>query len=205
MKTSESIKNLTKALLQAQMKMGAAVKGSKNPFFKSNYADLPTVMEVVKEPLNESGILILQPPLHRDGKNFIETSLFHAETGEFMTCEIEVICVKQNDPQAFGAAQTYARRFSLQAMGFIPSLDDDGNTASNRTPPTYTKPTPSVVPAPSMVAAAKEVIAIAKGMVESVGTTTTEVVKTSSFRKSAKPASPQTKVVDTETQSDIWS
>ena len=50
MKTSESIKNLSQALLKAQAQMGAAKKDSKNPFFKSNYADLPTVMEVVKGP-----------------------------------------------------------------------------------------------------------------------------------------------------------
>lgn len=132
MKTSESIKNLTKALLNAQTKMGAAVKESKNPFFKSSYADLPTIMEVVKEPLNNAGIIILQPMLNRGDKNFIITTLIHAESGEFISSETEVICAKHNDPQAFGAAQTYARRFGLQAMLFIPAEDDDGNTASGR-------------------------------------------------------------------------
>jgi hypothetical protein len=133
MQTSPSISNLTKALLRAQQKMGSAVKGNKNPFFKSNYADLPTVMEVVKGPLNEEGIVVLQPAAFRDGKNFIQTVLIHGETGEALVSETEVICAKQNDPQAFGAAQTYARRFSLQAMLFIPAEDDDGNYASNRT------------------------------------------------------------------------
>lgn len=143
MKTSSSINNLTKALLKAQTQMGSAVKGAKNPFFKSSYADLPTVMEVVKGPLNENGLIILQPNAYRDGKNFIDTVIIHGETGEFASSETEVICAKPNDPQAFGAAQTYARRFGLQAMNFIPSEDDDGNTASGRVPPkqTYTKPT----------------------------------------------------------------
>lgn len=133
MKTSESIKNLAKALLQAQKQMGAAKKDSKNPFFKSNYADLPTVMEVVKGPLNDAGIIVLQPASHRDGKNFITTTLVHGETGEYMESETEVVSAKANDPQAFGAAQTYARRFGLQAMLFIPAEDDDGNYASGRT------------------------------------------------------------------------
>jgi hypothetical protein len=132
MKTSESIKNLSQALLKAQMQMGAK-KDSKNPFFKSNYADLPTVMEVVKGPLNEAGIIVLQPASFRDGKNFITTTLIHGETGEYMESETEVVSAKQNDPQAFGAAQTYARRFGLQAMLFIPAEDDDGNYASGRT------------------------------------------------------------------------
>ena len=133
MKTSESIKNLSQALLKAQMQMGAAKKDSKNPFFKSNYADLPTVMEVVKGPLNEAGIIVLQPASFRDGKNFITTTLIHGDTGEYMESETEVVSAKQNDPQAFGAAQTYARRFGLQAMLFIPAEDDDGNYASGRT------------------------------------------------------------------------
>lgn len=133
MKTSESIKNLSQALLKAQTQMGAAKKDSKNPFFKSNYADLPTVMEVVKGPLNDAGIIVLQPAAHRDGKNFITTTLIHGETGEWMESETEVVSAKANDPQAFGAAQTYARRFGLQAMLFIPAEDDDGNYASGRT------------------------------------------------------------------------
>jgi hypothetical protein len=133
-KSSESIKNLSKALLKAQTQMGSAKKDSKNPFFKSSYADLPTVMEVVKTPLNESGIIVLQPSSHRDGKNFITTTLIHSDTGEWMESETEVVSAKANDPQAFGAAQTYARRFGLQAMLFIPAEDDDGNTAAGRTP-----------------------------------------------------------------------
>lgn len=127
-----NISNLTKALLKAQSQMGAATKGSKNPFFKSNYADLPTVMEVVKGPLNENGIIVLQPATFRDNKNFITTTLIHADTGETLTSDTEVVCAKQNDPQAFGAAQTYARRFGLQSMLFIPAEDDDGNYASGR-------------------------------------------------------------------------
>lgn len=133
LKTSESIKNLSKALLKAQAQMGAAKKDAKNPFFKSTYADLPTVMEVVKGPLNDVGIIVLQPASHRDGKNFISTTLIHGETGEWMESETEVVSAKANDPQAFGAAQTYARRFGLQAMLFIPAEDDDGNTAAGRT------------------------------------------------------------------------
>lgn len=199
MKTSESIKNLTKALLSAQAKMGSAVKGSKNPFFKSNYADLPTVMEVVKEPLNESGILVLQPASFIEGKNFISTTLIHGETGEYISANTEVICAKQNDPQAFGAAQTYARRFGLQSMLFIPAEDDDGNYAAGRS---AAKPTTQV--APSTVAAAKEVIAVAKEM--TAATAVEPTVKTSTFRKGTKAIADAVvaKVANTETQSDMW-
>jgi len=197
MKTSESIKNLTKALLQAQKQMGAAVKGNKNPFFKSNYADLPTVMEVVKEPLNEAGIVVLQPSSNRDGKNFITTTLFHGETGEWMSSETEVVSAKQNDPQAFGAAQTYARRFGLQALLFIPSEDDDGNSISDRDTKSQARPTPTatttaaptakaVAPTTTNVNAEFDAIP-APSKTETAPTTTMEPLKKSSFRNKAAP------------------
>ena len=203
MKTSESIKNLTKALLTAQTQMGAAKKDSKNPFFKSSYADLPTVMEVVKGTLNEAGIIVLQPASNRDGKNFITTTLIHGETGEWMTSETEVVSAKQNDPQAFGAAQTYARRFGLQSMLFIPAEDDDGNTASGRTaaPTKAAQPTQATKPAvtsgpvalPSSMTPSKNVNAEfdaipAPAKTEATPTTTTlEPLKKSSFRNKAAP------------------
>ncbi len=211
MKTSPTINKLTKALLDAQKKMGAAVKGSKNPFFKSSYADLPTVMEVMKDPLNEAGIVVLQPPSHRDGKNFITTVLIHAESGEFMESDTEVICAKQNDPQAFGAAQTYARRFGLQAMGFIPAEDDDGNQAAGRTAtqdkpkstPTLAKPNTTTATGTTTLGINSNVVSVtttqlpqsaftkeelaSQGPAVNVATPTTlQPLKTSSFRNKAK-------------------
>lgn len=185
---SESIKNLTKALLNAQKNMGKAVKGAKNPYFKSTYADLPTVMEVVKEPLNESGIIVLQPASFRDGRNFITTTLIHAETGEWMSSETEVICTKANDPQAFGAAQTYARRFGLQSMLFIPAEDDDGNYASGRTN-SYTAPTVTATPAVNTTAEVKP-------------TPKVEPLKKSSFRK---PKLTETTADVSTSSSEEWS
>jgi hypothetical protein len=214
MKTSESIKNLAKALLEAQRQTGAAVKGSKNPFFKSNYADLPTVMEVVKEPLNNAGVLVLQPSSNRDGKNFITTTLVHAESGEWMQSETEVVSAKQNDPQAFGAAQTYARRFGLQSLLFIPAEDDDGNSISNRdAKPTYTRqtPTPTVNPpsnpiaSPAQVGKASNTINVNAEFdaIKKPEATTLAPLKTSSFRKPAKAAPTKaTEAPTTEAASD---
>jgi hypothetical protein len=181
MKTEE-IKNITKALLAAQKQMGAAVKGSKNPFFKSNYADLPTVMEVVKEPLNDNGIVILQPCNNKEGKNFINTMLIHSESGEWLSSETEVICSKQNDPQAFGAAQTYARRFGLQSMLFIPAEDDDGNYASGRVEKAVAKsyPTPSTPVKQEALETVKQTTTVAASLVAS-GSTSTALISSESL------------------------
>jgi hypothetical protein len=132
MKMSSSIENISKALLNAQKNIGVAVKGEKNPFFKSRYADLATIMEVVKEPLNTAGISVLQAVgSDGSGTDIVETVLLH-ESGEFLSTEMRVTSIKQNDPQAQGSAISYARRYSLQGLLFVPSVDDDAEGAMSR-------------------------------------------------------------------------
>jgi hypothetical protein len=63
MKTSESIKELATALCKAQAAMGAAEKGSANPFFKSKYADLMSVITAIKLPFSENGLSFTQFPI----------------------------------------------------------------------------------------------------------------------------------------------
>lgn len=135
MNKSESVVNLSKALLKAQKAMGGATKGAANPYFKSRYADYGSVLEACKDPLNDNGIVVLQPhePRVVDGKNYVETVLMHGETGEFISSLTEIVCAKGNDPQALGSATTYARRFGLESFLALPREDDDGNAASGKT------------------------------------------------------------------------
>jgi hypothetical protein len=136
MNRSETITKIASALVKAQSTMGNAVKDSKNPFFKSNYADLNSVREACLPALNANGVSVLQPTVHIDGKSFVETLLLH-ESGEFISSLTEVICAKQNDPQAHGSGVSYARRYGLQSMVNLGSADDDGESAMGRqvTPP----------------------------------------------------------------------
>jgi len=132
MKRSDSVSKIIPALLKAQKLMGGATKGAANPYFKSRYADYGSVLEACKDLLNDNGIVILQPHTFHDGKNFVETTLVH-ESGEHITSETEVVCAKQNDPQALGSAITYARRYGLQSLLAMPAEDDDGEKAMGRT------------------------------------------------------------------------
>lgn len=127
MKTSKEFKNITEALLKAQVIMEGAVKEAKNPYFKSTYADLPAVMEVCKKPLNDNGITILQPIMN----DVLETYLIHT-SGEWLCSETKIVCKEEANPQAYGSAITYARRYGLQSLLFIPAEDDDGEKAINR-------------------------------------------------------------------------
>lgn len=137
MNRSDSIINLSKALLKAQQQMESAKKDSANPFFKSKYADYNAVLEACKGPLNDNGIVILQPTNMRsnpDGTTqlVIETTLIHAETGEFISSMSPVVVAKQNDPQALGSGISYQKRYSLQSLISLPSDDDDGESAMDR-------------------------------------------------------------------------
>ena len=126
------MKLISKALLDAQKEMGNAVKDSKNPFFKSSYADLNSIREACMPALNKYGIVVLQPTAFIDGKNFIKTILLH-ESGESIESLTEIVYSKQNDAQSQGSGITYARRYGLQSFVNVGAEDDDGNSASKHT------------------------------------------------------------------------
>ena len=130
METSDSIKEISKAILAAQMEMGTAAKGASNPFFKSKYADLNSIREACMPALHANGITALQPTVHIEGKNYVQTILLH-ETGEFISSLTEIVYAKEKDAQAQGSGITYARRYGLQSLMNVGAEDDDGNGASN--------------------------------------------------------------------------
>jgi hypothetical protein len=135
---SASIIKLAEALVEAQTAMGAATKDAKNPFYNSKYADLSEVIGTCKDALNSNGIAFLQPIISGTKGVCVSTMLLHT-SGEWLRATVE-FPVGKIDPQEYGKAVSYARRYSLQALLSIPAEDDDGNTASNKgTPSTMAK------------------------------------------------------------------
>ena len=130
MNKSESIKSLSVAMCKAQGEMGGAVKDANNPFFKSKYADLSSVVQAVKDPFANNGLSYVQFPVEEGGRIGVETILMH-ESGEWLSNSFTVQLSKQ-DAQGAGSAITYCRRYALQAIAGIPSEDDDGNNASKQ-------------------------------------------------------------------------
>ncbi len=131
MTKSDTIGKLAAALVRAQKNIGGATKGAANPFFKSKYADLGSVMEACKEALNNEGIAVTQPVGNENGRHTVTTMLVH-ESGEFMA-ETMVLEVPKANMQDLGSAISYARRYGLQSFGFIPAEDDDGEKTMART------------------------------------------------------------------------
>ena len=132
MNQSESIKNLAAAMAAAQSEMGAAIKGASNPFFKSKYADLGSVIQAVKAPFAAHGLSYVQFPVSGESSVGVTTRLMHS-SGEWLEQEYFIPLGKM-DAQAAGSAITYARRYALQSIAGIPAEDDDGNAATQAAP-----------------------------------------------------------------------
>jgi len=131
MKSSDSIKELATALAIVQGQLTFAKKDSKNPFFKSNYADLESVWDACRELLSTNGLAIMQfPGEYQDGNMALNTIITH-KSGEWMSQEMSVP-VSKPDAQGAGSALTYMRRYALAAVVGVVQADDDGNSASNK-------------------------------------------------------------------------
>lgn len=129
MKSSETVSKIATALIQAQEQITFAVKDANNPFFKSKYADLPTVIDAVKPALNKAGIAFIQSATPSEpGTLSLTTRLLHS-SGEWIE-DTATAPLAKNDPQGYGSAITYLRRYSLAAMTGLYQDDDDGNAAS---------------------------------------------------------------------------
>lgn len=123
------MKNIAAALVKAQKAFGPALKSNTNPHFRSKYADLSACVEAVIDALNDNGIFLAQPT-HLDETGVTVETVFIHESGEtYSSGKLHVPAAKQ-DPQGYGSALTYARRYSLMAACGIAPEDDDGNAAS---------------------------------------------------------------------------
>jgi len=135
MNQSESITDLATALCLAQAEMGGAIKDSNNTFFKSSYADLTSVIKVIKEPFSKYGLSFVQLPVTSAGGNGVgvSTMLMH-KSGQWLQSEY-LLPMDKVTPQGAGSAITYARRYALQSLVGIPSVDDDSEMAMYRNEP----------------------------------------------------------------------
>ena len=159
------------ALVKAQAGFAPALKTSNNPHFRSKYADLSACIEAVIDALNSNGIALIQKTHPHEGGVCVET-LFAHESGESLSAGLLSVPAPKHDPQGYGSALTYARRYSLMAACGIAPEDDDGNAASQK--PAKAPPAKLASPTPAQIAArvkaalaegkASEVVSYLQGM-----------------------------------------
>ncbi len=135
----KSTDTLINALVKAQQEIDHVVQDANNPFFKSDYASLKEVIDSVKKPLNDNGILLQQVSHDCDSGVCVET-IFYGHGGTLSSGRVTIPATKQ-DSQAYGSAYSYAKRYSLlMACGVATKKeDDDAEKAMQRNKPKVVK------------------------------------------------------------------
>lgn len=129
MKTSENINEIAKALSSAQGEMKPAQKNASNPFLKSKYADLASVIDCSREVLTAHGIAVSQGVENEEGKVAVTTRLMHT-SGQWIESSVSAQ-PKGQDPQAVGSVITYLRRYGYTGLVGIATEDDDGHAGTS--------------------------------------------------------------------------
>lgn len=128
---SASLGALAKALAKAQGELSDAVKDAVNPHFKNKYATLSSVRAAITPVFSRHGLAVTQlNEPHGDSGVCVVTLLMH-ESGEWLRSRLFVPVTKK-DPQGFGSALSYARRYALASIANIASDDDDDAEHASR-------------------------------------------------------------------------
>ena len=117
--------------LLAFQKLGITVeRDAANPFFKSRYTSLNQVLEKVKKPLNDAGVLIVQRAGNLEGPEpftGIWTELIDTEDDSKVSSFVPFVAA--TDMQKLGSSISYARRYALISLLCLEDSDDDGESA----------------------------------------------------------------------------
>lgn len=127
--TSE-LGKLFEALAKAQSEMCAAKTDKTNPYFKSKYADLFSVIRSSRPYLTKNGLSVIQRMgVANDSSLNLYTRLCHS-SGQWIESCVPINPAKQ-DVQTLGSYITYMKRYTYSAITGTVSgnEDDDGETA----------------------------------------------------------------------------
>lgn len=124
------MQKIATAFVKAKKAFSPALKDKTNPAFRSKYADLGACIEAVNDALLENGIAVYQET-HDDATGVTVETVFLHESGETMRSGKFHVPASKQDPQGYGSALTYARRYSLMTACGIAPEDDDANAATD--------------------------------------------------------------------------
>ena len=119
--------SINEKLFNLQQEIGTISKDAKNPFYKSKYFDINSLIKQLQPLLKKHKLLLLQP---------IEEDMVYSKlicisgTGGVVSA---LKLPELNDPQKLGSAITYYRRYTLASLLGLQAVDDDANVASGVT------------------------------------------------------------------------
>lgn len=134
MQFSETTKNIFKALSEFKKDFKQPLKDADNPFFKSKYVPLESVVQMIDNVAPKHGLSYFQSTVTDEiGRAGVITVITH-ESGEYIELDPLYLKLDKQTAQGAGSAITYARRYSLSsAFGVASDVDDDGNQATQDT------------------------------------------------------------------------
>ena len=135
MKTSEQIDQIATALAKAQAGIRDAAKSSQGYGYR--YADLATVLQIVRPALTAQNIAVVQDTETVEDRICVTTTLMHA-SGQWVASSPLSLLIEAKKglsaAQNAGSVVTYARRYSLAAMVGLAQEDDDAVAGKDAAP-----------------------------------------------------------------------
>lgn len=125
--------NIYNKLFKLQSEIGVLKKDTNNPFYKSKYTDINSLIKQLQPLLNKYELVLLQPL--KD--NCVKTILVDLNGG---SVESSMQLPDIQDPQKMGSAVTYYRRYTLTSLLALQAEDDDANSTVGYK---YRKPNPT--------------------------------------------------------------
>ena len=119
--------NINQKLFNLQQEIGTISKDTSNPFYKSKYFDINSLINQLNPLLRKHKLLLLQP-IEEDCV-YSKLICIDGTGGVISALKLPEI----NDPQKLGSAITYYRRYTLASLLGLQAVDDDANVASGVT------------------------------------------------------------------------
>mgnify|MGYP003656131573 CR=1 FL=1 len=119
--------NIFTKLQNLQKEIGSVSKDATNPFYKSKYFDINSLIKQL-QPLLEKNNLVLLQPIESDyetNTEYVVTKIICPASEK--SIESRKKLSTQSDPQKLGSEITYFRRYTLQSLLALQAEDDDGN------------------------------------------------------------------------------
>ena len=118
--------NINEKLFKLQQEIGTISKDAKNPFYKSKYFDINSLIKQLQPLLKKNRLLLLQP-IEED---MVMSKLICVDGSGGVVSGLKLPQI--TDPQKLGSCITYYRRYTLASLLGLQAVDDDANLGSGK-------------------------------------------------------------------------
>lgn len=136
--------SFTERVILAQQAIGTIRRDATNPRFGSKYATLDAIIEQVRPALAAHGLLLTQHVVSQDNYDQLTDCVTtRISDGDHEITSTVSVAAHAEDPQRFGAALTYARRYGIATLLALATDDDDDANSAQPEPRSSSSSTPA--------------------------------------------------------------